>query len=86
MLRPAAMLIAAALCGCALVPLREADCRVADWRERGYRDGFGGHPPQDLRLAAECPRFGASVPASVYLEGWRAGYDEYDRLKTMKDF
>jgi Protein of unknown function (DUF2799) len=51
-----------------------------NWRERGYDDGFGGHPPQDLRLASACGRVGIRVSESEYLEGWRAGYDEWYRL------
>ena len=59
-----------------------ADCADRDWRSRGERDGYGGHPPQDLRLAGTC----AGFSPSAYLEGWRVGHDEHDRLKTMNDF
>ena len=68
------------LAGCALFPVEEADCRGADWARRGYADGFAGHPPQDLRLARDCGRYGIAVPENEYLAGWRDGYDEWYRL------
>lgn len=68
------------LAGCALFPIEEADCRGADWARRGYADGFAGHPPQDLRLARDCGRYGIAVSEREYLAGWRDGYDEWYRL------
>ena len=68
------------LAGCALFPLSEADCRPASWQQRGYDDGYFGNLPQDLRLSQECRRFGIQVAQDEYLAGWRAGYDEWDRL------
>ena len=68
------------LAGCAVFPLSESDCKPADWRARGFDDGYFGNPPQDLRLASECTRYGVTVPQEQYLAGWRDGYDEYDRL------
>jgi hypothetical protein len=68
------------LSGCALWPLGEADCRVASWQQRGYADGFGGHPPQYLRLARECPRFGVEVSETDYYKGWQDGRFEWERL------
>ena len=69
------------LAGCALFPLSEADCRPASWQQRGYADGYFGNLPQDLRLVQECQqRFGIQVAQDEYLAGWRAGYDEWDRL------
>jgi hypothetical protein len=73
-------LLALLLSACALFPLSEADCRPASWQQRGYDDGYFGNPPQDMRLAQECAHFGVSVPVAEYLTGWRAGYDEWDRL------
>jgi hypothetical protein len=70
----------ALLSGCAAWPLSEADCRPASWEQRGYADGYGGHPPQDLRLVRECGRFGVQVSEAQYLAGWRDGYDEWYRL------
>jgi len=71
-------LLLSALCllaGCAV------DCRDLNWRQRGYADGFGGHPPQDLRIARSCPGFSQEP----YLEGWRAGYDEWYRMIGSMD-
>jgi hypothetical protein len=68
------------LCGCAVFPLSEADCRPASWWQRGYDDGYFGNNPQDLRLTRECGRMGIQVAQSEYLAGWRDGYLEWDRL------
>lgn len=76
----AALLLIVLLGGCAVWPLREADCRGVNWQQRGYADGFGGHPPQDMRLDRECSRFGVQVSETEYLKGWRDGHDEWDRL------
>ena len=73
-------LLALLLGGCALFPLSEADCRPANWRQRGYDDGYFGNNPQDMRMAQDCARYGIQVPSQEYLAGWREGYDEYDRL------
>ena len=78
-LRPL-VLLSLLLAGCALFPLQEKDCVGVNWEQRGYADGYGGHPPQYLRLARECPRFGVTVPEAEYTRGWNAGHDEWDRL------
>jgi hypothetical protein len=73
--------------GCALFPLGEADCKVADWRQRGYEHGFAGALPQDMRLIPECrERFGLEIAREDYLAGWRDGYNEWDRImgSTMR--
>jgi hypothetical protein len=57
------------LAGCAV------DCADRDWHARGYRDGFGGHPTQVVRLQQHC-----GMPEAEYLKGWAAGHDEWDRL------
>jgi Protein of unknown function (DUF2799) len=74
MMRAALVFVALALGGCAV------DCANRDWQSRGYADGFGGHPPQDLRLARECGRLGVAVSSPDYLKGWRDGYDEWYRM------
>ena len=81
MARPALIALALALLtGCALFPLGEAECRP-NWREVGYAHGYGGHLPQDLRLMSECrERYGVEVDQTAYLQGWRDGYDEWDRI------
>ena len=78
--KTAIALLALLLSGCALFPLSEADCRPASWQQRGYDDGYFGNPPQNMRLAQECKRLGIEVAESEYLEGWKSGYDEWDRL------
>ena len=74
MLRVALVLL---LSGCA------ADCTNLDWQGRGYRDGYDGHPPQDLRLVQQCTARGVQVSQADYLKGYAVGYDEHLRLKTM---
>ena len=75
------LLILAPLGACALFPLGEADCKVADWRARGYEHGYRGEPRQDLRLAQECrERFGVGVSHDEYLDGRSDGRNEWDRL------
>jgi hypothetical protein len=76
-------LLVCLLSGCAAWDLSEADCRGMDWAERGERDGYGGHPPQDLTLASRCARHGVAIAHSEYLEAWARGHDEHMRLKTM---
>jgi len=66
------------LCGCAAFPVSEADCRAMNWYQRGYDDGYFGHPPQDLRLAKACSPI--TISQDRYLAGWRVGHDEWDRL------
>lgn len=80
MSRACAALALALLAGCAALGPGEADCRGMDWQARGYDDGFGGHPPQDLTLGAVCSRFGIAVDSSRYLAGWREGHEEWYRL------
>lgn len=73
--------------GCALFPLGEADCKVADWHQRGYEHGFSGFGPRDMRLIPECrERFGVEIDRDAYLAGWRLGYNEWDRVmgSTMR--
>jgi len=70
------VLLLALLGGCAV------DCTDQNWRQRGYYDGFGGAFAQDLRIGPAC---GAAFSESDYMEGYRDGYAEYDRLRTMRD-
>lgn len=75
-----AVLLPLLVAGCALFPLEEADCKGVNWEQRGYADGYGGHPQQYLRLARECPRYGVQVPEADYFKGYNAGYDEWYRM------
>jgi hypothetical protein len=84
---PAALIALSALCllaGCAAFDFSEAECRAVNWYARGESDGFGGHPPQDLRLARQCARHGVAISQADYARGWGVGYDEHLRLKSMK--
>jgi hypothetical protein len=87
MLQRAALLaLAWSIGGCALFAVSEAECKPASWRDRGYTDGFGGAFAQDLRLVPGCrERYGLTVDTQAYFEGYREGYAEYDRLRTMRD-
>jgi hypothetical protein len=73
------------LWGCAFFPLSEAECKPESWHERGYDDGFGGHPPQDLRLTKECRRFGVEVSGTDYLAGYGLGRLEWEGLRMGMD-
>jgi hypothetical protein len=80
---PFLLLLAA---GCALFPVSEQDCKVADWRSRGYQHGLWGHHPQDLRLEPECrERHGVEMNTAEYLAGWRDGHDEWYRVIGSMD-
>jgi hypothetical protein len=74
MTRCAILLLAALVTGCA------TDCGNRDWQERGYRDGFGGHPTQIESLRRQCAQQGVTVSEAEYLKGWASGHDEWDRL------
>lgn len=78
------LLIMFLLGGCAAFELTDADCRGANWYQRGEQDGFGGHPPQDLRITQQCARHGILVAQADYLKGWALGHDEHRRLKSDK--
>ena len=83
--RAISIVLAGVLAGCALFPLKEADCVGVDWRKRGYADGYAGHPQQFLRLQQECRRFGVEVNEGEYFAGWKEGYDEWYRLIGSMD-
>ena len=83
-IRIPALILLSLLGGCAAFTVSEADCRAMNWQQRGYDDGFGGHPPQDLRLVQQCSRYRVVVAEADYSRGWAAGNDEHIRLKAMK--
>ena len=79
-------LVTVLLAGCTLFPLGEADCRSDDWRRRGYADGYSGAIPQDMRLVPECRKlYGLEIDQAAYLDGWRDGHDEWERLIGSMD-
>lgn len=83
-LRIACLLMLGVLWGCALFPISEAECKPPSWHQRGYDDGFGGHPRQDLRLASECRRFGVAVPQEEYLAGHHLGRLEWEGMRRWR--
>ena len=84
--KPQPLVLRAALLALLLVQACATDCSSGNWRERGYDDGFAGHPPQDLRLERDCPRQGVQFSASEYLTGWRDGHDESDRIRGSIEY
>jgi len=70
------VLLLAFLGGCAV------DCTEQNWRQRGYNDGFGGAFAQDLRIGPAC---GAAFSEPAYMEGYREGKNEWDRMRSMTD-
>jgi uncharacterized protein DUF2799 len=83
-IRLPALILLSLLGGCSALTFSEADCRGMNWQQRGHDDGFGGHPPQDLRLVRQCARYGVQVAQADYAKGWAVGNDEHVRLKAMK--
>jgi len=83
-IRTAVLVLAGLVAGCSAFDLSEAECRAMDWRSRGYADGYGGHPAQDISLERQCRRFAVAISQANYASGWSAGHDEHVRLKSMK--
>ena len=65
--------------GCAAQQLTENECRRANWYERGWNDAMMGNRPQIDRYNQECTRFGAAPGEQDYMNGWAAGYGEWNR-------
>jgi Protein of unknown function (DUF2799) len=81
MMRAAATLIMLlSVVACSAFELSDAECRSTNWYERGHQDGFGGHPTQIVRLRQQCAEHGVKIAERDYLEGWRTGHNEWDRL------
>jgi hypothetical protein len=74
------MLLALGVAACASFELTEAECRSTNWSERGREDARAGHPSQLVRLRQQCASHGVQIDQRAYLEGYRVGYDEWDRL------
>lgn len=74
----ALLLVLGLAAGCST--LTEAECRSTNWYQRGHDDGFGGHPTQIVRLRQQCASHGVEIAQRDYLEGWRIGHNEWDRL------
>jgi hypothetical protein len=74
------MLLALGIAACASLELNDAECRSTNWSERGREDARAGHPSQLVRLRQQCASHGVQIDQRAYLEGYRVGYDEWDRL------
>lgn len=82
MIRAAGLVVL--LSGCTAFTLTQAECRGTNWQQRGERDGFSGHPPQDLRYAQQCAPHGVVIAQADYLKGWSVGNDEHVRLRSLR--
>jgi len=71
--------VAACLVVCGCVSLSDADCRAADWYQRGSRDGLGGMQAQIDIYSHQCAAFGVKPDDKAYMTGWREGYAEWNR-------
>jgi hypothetical protein len=70
--------LAALLAGC--VSMSESDCRGADWRGLGEREGrIHGLRPQIDQYTYQCSRHGVQTSEKDYMEGWTDGYREYEK-------
>jgi hypothetical protein len=59
------------------------ECKIADWREVGQRDGMQGEPLSQLQSRAEdCAKVGVSINLSSYQLGRDAGLRNYCRLEN----
>ena len=72
--------IVALLSTTACAGMTESGCRDTNWHERGRQDAFDGHPAQIVRLRQQCAALGVQIDQKAYLEGYRVGYDEWDRV------
>jgi hypothetical protein len=71
-----APLLLIVLAGCAT--MQEDECRTADWRDVGLRDGLAGRPSSTLASYHEaCSKHGIVPDADVYREGRAEGLNGY---------
>jgi uncharacterized protein DUF2799 len=73
------VLITLILGGCAAATLTENECRGSNWYARGEQDALMGNRPQIDRYSEQCTRFGAAPSEEDYMNGWAAGYGEWNR-------
>jgi len=72
----APVLAAALLGGCAT--MSENECRTADWRDVGYRDGKAGYPRSRMAEHADaCKKVGVTVDPQAYDTGRVRGLNQY---------
>ena len=72
-------LLALLLSACAAQTLSDNECRSGNWYERGWNDALMGNRPQIDRYNEQCSRYGAAPAEQDYLNGWAAGYGEWNR-------
>jgi len=76
-----ALLIALALASCATMSPEE--CRIADWRDVGQRDGLEGKPVAVLSArASDCAENNVRIDNAAYLKGREAGLKTFCRLEN----
>jgi hypothetical protein len=69
------------LASCATMSPEE--CKVADWREVGQRDGLDGQPLSHLHDRAEdCGKVGVAINTQAYTLGRNQGLRSYCRLEN----
>jgi hypothetical protein len=69
------------LASCATMSPEE--CKVADWREVGQRDGLNGKPLSQLHDRAEdCGKVGVAINTQAYTVGRNLGLRSYCRLEN----
>ena len=73
------VLAALALGGCAVATLSEAECRGTNWYARGEQDALMGNRPQIDLYNEQCSRFSVVPSEQDYMNGWAAGYGEWNR-------
>jgi hypothetical protein len=67
------------LTGCATQTLTENECRDTNWYARGEQDALMGNRSQIDRYTEQCARYGAAPSEQEYMNGWAAGYGEWNR-------
>jgi hypothetical protein len=65
--------------GCAGQALSENECRGTNWYERGEQDALMGNRPKIDLYNEQCSRFSAAPAEQEYMNGWAAGYGEWNR-------
>jgi hypothetical protein len=73
----AALALCVAAAGCA--PLTEAECRAANWKEWGERDGITGNHSRLEIYAHQCGQFDIQPSAQAYTEAHVHAYREWER-------
>lgn len=62
----------------ACATLDENECKLADWRQLGDRDGSQGYPSGRIAQHAKaCGKHGLPVDDAAYRAGWQAGIGRY---------